>query len=95
MQEHYIGIDVGTGSARACLIDSTGEIKALAAENIKLWQPATGYGGTHYVRLRSLSSWPLFGQNDLSLVSPLGAIHHGHLEMHLYMREEDCGRVQG
>ncbi|KAJ9165202.1 Pentulose kinase [Coniochaeta hoffmannii] len=47
-QEHYIGIDVGTGSARACLIDSTGEIKALAAENIKLWQPATGYGGTHY-----------------------------------------------
>lgn len=51
-QEHYIGIDVGTGSVRACLIDSTGEIKALAAENIKLWQPATGYGGTHYVRLR-------------------------------------------
>jgi nuclear pore complex protein Nup93 len=51
LQEHYIGIDVGTGSARACLIDSTGEIKALAAENIKLWQPATGYGGTHYVRL--------------------------------------------
>ncbi|KAI2641944.1 Nup93/Nic96-domain-containing protein [Xylaria nigripes] len=40
---HYIGIDVGTGSARACLIDSTGDIKALASEPIKLWQPQTGY----------------------------------------------------
>ncbi|KAG7294295.1 hypothetical protein NEMBOFW57_004366 [Staphylotrichum longicolle] len=46
--DHYIGIDVGTGSARACIIDSTGEIKALATENIKLWQPTHGYGGSHY-----------------------------------------------
>lgn len=42
-QDHYIGIDVGTGSARACLIDSSGDIKALASEPIKLWQPQTGY----------------------------------------------------
>lgn len=48
VQEHFIGIDVGTGSARACLIDSSGDIKALASEPIKLWQPQTGY----YVRLR-------------------------------------------
>ncbi|KAG9244246.1 hypothetical protein BJ878DRAFT_507113 [Calycina marina] len=41
--DHYIGIDVGTGSARACIIDSTGDIKALATENIGLWQPETGY----------------------------------------------------
>ncbi|KAK4214439.1 FGGY family of carbohydrate kinase [Rhypophila decipiens] len=46
-QNHYIGIDVGTGSARACIIDSTGEIKGLASHNIKLWQPAS-YGGGHY-----------------------------------------------
>lgn len=43
VQDHYIGIDVGTGSARACIIDSTGDIKALASENIGLWQPQTGY----------------------------------------------------
>ncbi|KAK3315310.1 FGGY family of carbohydrate kinase [Apodospora peruviana] len=47
-QEYYIGIDVGTGSARACIIDSSGEIKALASQNIKLWQPADVYGGGHY-----------------------------------------------
>jgi nuclear pore complex protein Nup93 len=41
---------VGTGSARACLIDDTGDIKALASENIQLWQPAAGYEGSHYVR---------------------------------------------
>ncbi|KAJ4423459.1 nuclear pore complex subunit [Gnomoniopsis sp. IMI 355080] len=46
-QEHYIGIDVGTGSARACIIDTTGEIKALAAQDIKLWQPVSG-DAAHY-----------------------------------------------
>lgn len=46
VQDYFIGIDVGTGSARACLIDATGDIKALASETIKLWQPQTGY----YVR---------------------------------------------
>lgn len=41
--DHYVGIDVGTGSARACIIDETGDIKGLASEPIKLWQPETGY----------------------------------------------------
>ena len=46
IQNHYIGIDVGTGSARACIMNEKGDIVGLASENIGLWQPETGY----YVR---------------------------------------------
>ncbi len=42
-QDHYIGIDVGTGSARACIINESGEIVGLSSENIGLWQPQHGY----------------------------------------------------
>jgi len=42
-QSHYIGIDVGTGSARACIINEKGDIVALASENTGLWQPQHGY----------------------------------------------------
>jgi len=41
--DHYIGIDVGTGSARACIINDKGDIVGLASKNIGLWQPETGY----------------------------------------------------
>ncbi|KAJ5180753.1 hypothetical protein N7492_003963 [Penicillium capsulatum] len=41
--DHYIGIDVGTGSARACIVDAKGDIVGLASENIGLWQPEHGY----------------------------------------------------
>jgi ribulose kinase len=44
---HYLGIDVGTGSARACVVDEAGDIKGLASKDIALWQPQHGY----YVRL--------------------------------------------
>lgn len=41
--DHYIGIDVGTGSVRACIIDVKGDIVALESEDIGLWQPEHGY----------------------------------------------------
>ena len=44
---HYIGIDVGTGSARACIMNDQGDIVGLASENIGLWQPQTGYYVLH------------------------------------------------
>ncbi|KAJ5602094.1 hypothetical protein N7510_011628 [Penicillium lagena] len=37
--DYYIGIDVGTGSARACVIDDKGSIVGLASQDIKTWQP--------------------------------------------------------
>jgi sugar (pentulose or hexulose) kinase len=42
-QDHYIGVDVGTGSARACIMNAQGDIVGLASQNIGLWQPQTGY----------------------------------------------------
>ncbi|PRT56707.1 hypothetical protein B9G98_04327 [Wickerhamiella sorbophila] len=39
----YIGIDVGTGSARACIMDESGEIVALASKDIKRWEPKQDY----------------------------------------------------
>ena len=41
--EHYIGIDVGTGSARACIINKVGDIQAVASKDIQTWQPQSGY----------------------------------------------------
>lgn len=37
--DYYIGIDIGTGSARACVIDHNGNIVGLASQDIKTWQP--------------------------------------------------------
>lgn len=57
LMDHFIGVDVGTGSARACIINDKGDIVGLASENIGLWQPQQGY----YVRSLScpLSSYVL------------------------------------
>jgi ribulose kinase len=46
----YVGIDVGTGSARACIIDSKGDIVGLASQDIKTWNPQPD----HYVRTNNV-----------------------------------------
>ncbi|KAF2396089.1 Pentulose kinase [Trichodelitschia bisporula] len=40
---HYIGIDVGTGSARACVISEAGDIVGLASHDIQKWNDKHGY----------------------------------------------------
>lgn len=40
---YYLGIDVGTGSARVCVIDDSGEIKGLTAKDIKIWNEKADY----------------------------------------------------
>ncbi|KAJ5225153.1 sugar kinase [Penicillium chermesinum] len=41
--DHYIGIDVGTGSARACIINSAGDIVGEGSENIDRQDPEHGF----------------------------------------------------
>jgi FGGY-family pentulose kinase len=40
---YYIGVDVGTGSARACIIDGEGTILAVASKDITKWEPKQDY----------------------------------------------------
>ena len=70
----YIGIDVGTGSARACLIDHHGEIVDVASENIGLWQPEQEYYVSVSPRPRKLqiSQWSCL-RDGLSVEADISA----------------------
>jgi ribulose kinase len=46
---HYIGLDVGTGSSRACLINEKGDILSVAVKDIQTWHEKADY----YVRSRT------------------------------------------
>lgn len=39
MSVYFIGVDVGTGSARAALVNENGKILKTSAENIQTWNP--------------------------------------------------------
>lgn len=80
-QNHYIGIDVGTGSARACIINENGDIVGLSSENIGLWQPQTGY----YVREKKKKLPTTCLCVYLTTFLMTGTIHHRHLAMYLYL----------
>jgi ribulose kinase len=71
---HYIGLDVGTGSARACLIDEKGDILGVAVKEIKTWHEKADY----YVNSGYLPQ----------LIS--GTIDRGHLVGMLYCHEASC-----
>lgn len=40
---YYVGIDVGTGSVRAALVDQQGILLAFAEEPIKQWEPQVNH----------------------------------------------------
>lgn len=42
-ESYFLGVDVGTGSARVCIIDSTGEIKGVESKEIQTWNPRANY----------------------------------------------------
>ena len=40
---YFIGVDVGTSSARAALVTTTGRIRCTSVQPLKIWMPQTDY----------------------------------------------------
>lgn len=51
--DHFLGVDVGTGSVRVCAIDSTGEILAVESRDIRTWHPRADYYVCAFIALLS------------------------------------------
>jgi len=43
MKKYYLGVDVGTGSARAALFDGEGAMAVSAVEALQMWKPAPNF----------------------------------------------------
>lgn len=39
----FLGVDVGTGSARAALVSDTGKILSVSVRSIRTWNPSTDH----------------------------------------------------
>ena len=39
----YIGVDVGTSSVRAALVDNVGRIVSFSSVDVRIWQPSAGF----------------------------------------------------
>lgn len=40
---YYLGVDVGTGSARVCLMDHTGYLRAVESKDIQTWNDRANF----------------------------------------------------
>ena len=70
---------MGTGSARACIINAKGDIVGLASENIELWQPETGYYVCLAIQSRNVSQAKVYA----------GTIHYRYLAKDLQLSPQN------